>query len=90
MNINFSKIREIYGEDALIACNENLDDLVKNINYLIKLGFDDYGDIIERFPLAFVDDHEIVKEKIDNLIGRLGDDYLDQLGEDMGLWEELL
>lgn len=90
MNIDFGKIREIYGEDALVACNNNLDDLVKNINYLIQLGFDDYNDIIERFPLAFVDDHEIVKEKIDNLISRLGDNYLEQLGEDMSLWEELL
>lgn len=90
MNIDFGKIREIYGEDALVACNDNLDELVKNINYLIKLGFDDYGDIIERFPLAFVEDHEIVKERIDKLVTRLGDNYLDKLGEDMGLWEELL
>lgn len=90
MNIDFGKIREIYGEEALISCNDNLDDLVKNINYLIKLGFDDYADIIERFPLAFVDDHEIVKEKIDALVGRLGNDYLEKLSEDMGLWEELL
>lgn len=90
MNIDFNKIREIYGEDALIACNENIDELVQNINYLIKLGFDDYEDIIERFPLAFVEDHEIVKEKIDELIDRLGPDYLNILGEDMGYWEELL
>ncbi len=90
MNIDFGKIREIYGEDALISCNDNLDDLVKNINYLIKLRFDDYADIIERFPLAFVDDHEVVKEKIDALVGRLGNDYVEKLSEDMGLWEELL
>ena len=90
MNIDFGKIREIYGEDALVACNDNLDDLVKNINYLIKLGFDDYQDIIERFPLAFLDDHELVKERINKLIARLGDNYLELLGEDMGFWEELL
>ena len=39
MQIDFGKIREIYGDDALIACNDNVDELVKNINYLIKLGF---------------------------------------------------
>ena len=87
---DFGKIREIYGEDVLISCNDNLDDFVKNINYLISLGFDDYEDIIERFTLAFIDDHEIVKKKIDNLINRLGTDYINILGEDMGLWEELL
>ena len=90
MNINFGKISEIYGEDILIACNENLDDLVKNIDYLIKLGFDDYEDIIERFPFLFIDDYDIVKEKIDNLIQRLGNDYLNILGDDMSIWEELL
>ena len=90
MKIDFMKIKEIYGEDALIACNENIDELVKNINYLISLGFDDYEDIIERFPLAFVDEHEAVKEKVDKLIEELGDDYLNILGEDMGLWERLL
>ncbi len=90
MNIDFHKIKEIYGEDALVACNENIDELVQNINYLIKLGFDDYEDIIERYPLAFVEDHEIVKERIDTLIGRLGVEYIELLSEDMGLWEEIL
>lgn len=90
MNIDFGKIREIYGEDALVACNDNLDELVKNINYLIKLGFDDFADIIERYPLAFVEEHEIVKERIDNLIEEIGPNYLEVLGEDMGYWEELL
>ena len=90
MNIDFGKINEIYGRDALIACNDNIDDLVKNINYLVKLGFDDYEDIIERFPLAFVDDHEVVKEKINRLVGRLGINYIEILGENMSLWEELL
>lgn len=90
MNIDFGKISEIYGTDALIACNDNIDDLVKNINYLVKLGFDDYEDIIERFPLAFVDDHEEVKEKINKLIEKLGINYIEILSEDMSLWEELL
>ena len=90
MNINFGKIREIYGQYALVACNDNLDELVKNINYLIKLGFSDYEDIIERFPYAFLEEHDIVKEKIDTLISKLGMDYLNILGEDMSYWEELL
>ena len=90
MNIDFNKINEIYGEDALIACNDNIDELVKNINYLIKLGFNDYEDIIERYPYAFVEDHEIVKERLDNLISRLGPDYLDILSDDVSYFEELM
>lgn len=90
MKIDFRKIKEIYGEDVLVACNENIDELVKNINYLIKLGFDDYEEIIERFAPAFLEDYEIVKERIDKLIERLGFDYINILSEDMGLWEELM
>lgn len=90
MEIDFGKIKEIYGEEALVLCRDNVDNLVKNIEYLRKLGFDDYEDIIERFPLAFVDEYELVKERIDKLIARLGVNYIEILGEDMGLWEELM
>lgn len=90
MNIDFSKVREIYGKEALVICNEHIDDLVKNINYLIELGFDNYEEIIERFSLAFVDEHEMVKKRINNLILRLGVNYIEILNENMGLWEELL
>lgn len=90
MKIDFGKIRELYGEEALLTCKENIDYLVENINYLIKLGFEDYEDIIERFPLAFIEEPSIVKERIDKLIQRLGVEYLDILNEDMSLFEELL
>lgn len=90
MDIDFGKIRELYGEDALITCKENIDYLVENINYLIKLGFDNYVEIIERFPLAFIEDPHIVKERINKLIQRLGIEYLDILNEDVSLFEELL
>lgn len=90
MNIDFGKINEIYGEDGLETCRENVDYLVDNINYLIRLGFDYYEEIIERYPLAFVEEPSIVKKKLDNLIKRLGGEYLEILSDDMSLFEELL
>ncbi len=90
MNINFDHIREIYGEDALKVCFDNIEYLAQNINYLIQLGFDNYEEIVERYPLAFVEEAEIVKQRLDKLIIRLGSNYLEILNEDMGLFEELL
>ena len=90
MNIDFNKINEIYGEDILNFCKENIDDLVKNINYLVRLEFDDIEDIVERFPFIFLDDHESFKIKINKFIEKIGINYVGILEENMGLWEELL
>ena len=90
MDIDFNKIKEIYGFDVLNACKDNVNDLVKNINYLVKLDFDDVCDVVERFPFIFLDDHEHFKHKINKLIEKLGIDYIDILEENMGIWEELL
>lgn len=90
MNIDFGKISELYGESGLEVCRDNVDYLVDNINYLRRLGFEDYEEIIERYPLAFIEEPSIVKEKLDNLIKRLGVEYLEILSEDISLFEELL
>lgn len=90
MNIDFGKISELYGESGLEVCRDNVDYLVDNINYLRCLGFEDYEEIIERYPLAFIEESSIVKERLDNLIKRLGVEYLEILSEDMSLFEELL
>lgn len=90
MDIDFDKIKEIYGADILNACKENVDDLVKNINYFVKLDFNDVSDIVERFPFIFLDSHEHFKVKINKFIEKLGIHYIDILEENMGLWEELL
>ncbi len=90
MNIDFGKCREIYGDEVLINCKEESTDLAKSINYLIKLGFNDWEDIIERYLIVFTDSFENVKIKIDKLIEILGTDYVEILENDMGLWEALL
>lgn len=90
MNIDFDKINEIYGVDILNSCKENIDDLVKNINYLVRLDFNDVSDIVERFPFIFLDSHQQFKVKINKFIDKLGVDYIGILEENMGLWEELL
>jgi hypothetical protein len=90
MNINFDKIETIYGKETLELINNNIEDVVSNINYLISLGFDDVEDIFERYTLIFIEDTITFKDKIDKLIKVLGNNYVDILEENMEIWENLL
>jgi hypothetical protein len=90
MNINFDKIETLYGKETLELINNNTEDVVTNINYLISLGFDDVEDIFERYTLIFIEDTITFKDKIDKLIKVLGNNYVDILEENIELWENLL
>ena len=88
MNINFNKIKEIYGNEILNMIKENQEIVIKNIKYLYSLGFRDIEDIFERAVLLFIDID--FKNKMDNLILKLGPDYVDIIENDLSLLEEIL
>lgn len=90
MNIDFSNIMEVYGSDVLNSCKENVEDFVKNINYLSKLGFSSVEDIVERFPFLFLNEHSVFVAKINSLVKKLGINYIAILEDDMSYWEDLL
>ena len=90
MDIDFSKIHEIYGEDILYSCQENFDELIENIKYLNKFGISDIYEIVERYPLLFLNDSKEFARKITEFIVSLGENYKYILENDMSLWEELL
>ncbi len=86
MKINFKKIMEVYGTNSIYQFKENIEDLESNINYLLKLGFEDVYDIVELYPYMFLMCEDIFKEKVNALINKLGIEYLDILEEDTTLW----
>lgn len=90
MNININKIEEIYGLDILNLVKENIEDVNKNINYLIYLNFNDVEDIFERYVPIFICSYDEFKNKINKLINKLGNDYVDIIENDLGILEELL
>lgn len=90
MNINILKIKELYGEEILNDIKNNIEDVNKNINYLVYLNFSDVGDIVERVTPLFIDDFNNFKIKIDRLITKLGLDYVEQIEGNIGLLEDLL
>ena len=88
MNINFNKIKEIYGNEILNIIKENQENVINNLKYLHRLEFTDIEDIFEREVLLFIDID--FKNKMDNLILKLGPDYVKKIENDLSLLEEIL
>ena len=90
MDFDFSKIEEIYGKETVTNIKDNIEEVTSNINYLIYLGFNDTEDLFERETLLFLYDNETFKNKMDQLIKKLGPNYVNIIEEDISQLEELL
>ena len=82
MKVNLNNIRDIYGDSVVLLIRDNIDDVMKNIDYLNKLNFTDTEDIFEKIAILFLDTPSTFKNKIDNLIKALGNDYVDIMEKD--------
>lgn len=89
MSINMDKIKEIYGENSLYELKKNLDNVIKNINYLIEYNIKNIEEILECYPYIFLIPEEEFKSRIDNYIKKLGINYQEELEQDMSLWGKL-
>ena len=90
MKVNLNNIRDTYGDSVVLLIRDNIDDVMKNIDYLNKLEFIDAEDIFEKFAILFLDTPSIFKNKIDNLIKELGNGYVDIIENDLSILEKLL
>lgn len=78
-SVDFDKISEIYGEEVLRKMQENMDEVIKNVNYMYMLEFNDVEDIFEREILLFLYDHDTFKDKLNKLIYKLGLNYVEKI-----------
>lgn len=90
MNIDFDKIEKIYGSSIINSIALLKEDVIDNIKYFISLGFGDTEDIFERQVLIFICPKEEFKTKIDNLIKKLGNNYIEEIENDISLLDALL
>ena len=88
-SVDFDKISEIYGEEVLREMQENIDEVIKNVNYMYMLEFNDVEDIFEREILLFLYDHDTFKDKLNKLIYKLGLNYVEKIENDLSLLESL-
>ena len=88
--IDYLNIIEVHGLDIADIIEQHIEDVIYNINYLNSLYFEDVVDIFERYPQIFICEQKSFKEKINSFINSIGVDYIEQLENNMNLWEELL
>ena len=86
MKLDLGKIREIYGDNTLYEFQDNVEELTANMNYLLKLGFENIYDIVECNPYIFITEENLFKKRVNRLITSLGIDYEDRLNNDITLW----
>ena len=90
VEIDFRKIEQIYGIEMIEEIRDNLRDVNTNVNYLLKIGFNDVEDIFERYAPIFICSNKEFKDKINNLVNKLGIDYVSIIENDLSILEELL
>ena len=88
--VELKKMKEVYGSEIYEILLENIEIIEKNLRYLKELKFDDFIGIFERYPIIFTCFPKDFKNKIDCLIKRLGEDYVEIIENDVGLIEEIL
>ena len=86
MDIDFNKLMEIYGINIINCIGEESENLLMNIKYLLKLGFQSVEDIIELYPYLFILDNVEFTEKVNSLIKKIGIDYIELLNTNTELW----
>ena len=89
MVINYDNLKEIYGEEIIETLNDNMDIVEKNIKTMKKLGFEDVEGIFERNVETFLYFPQSSKEKINNLIEKLGSDHVNIIENDVSYLENL-
>ena len=90
MNINFDKIENIYGKDTINNIVMLKEDVINNFKYFVSLDFNDPEDIFERQVPIFVCSNDEFKKKLNNLISKLGNNYIEKIENDISLLDELL
>jgi len=88
--MDIEKIMQIYGEEYKEIISDNQEDVKANLRYLAEIGFTDIEDIFERYTPIFIRSNESFREKIRDLVIKLGINYVEIIENDLGLLEELV
>ena len=91
MLIDYDKIKQIYRQEILYVLEDYyyFEILKTNVLYLYEKGIYNVEEIVGIYYLIFIEEHDKFKEKVDNLIDKLGDNYIKILEEDIDIWEDL-
>ena len=90
LNIDFERMKEIYGDEIEEIINENIDIIEKNIQFLNDLKFEDAEWIFEMYPDLFMNFPKEFEEKILRLKDQLGENYVEIIENDTSVLENII
>ena len=90
LNIDFERMKEIYGDEIEEIINENIVIIEKNIQFLNDLKFEDAEGIFEMYPDLFMNFPKEFEEKILELKNQLGENYVEIIENDTSVLENII
>ena len=90
LNIDFERMKEIYGDEIEEIINENIDIIEKNVQFLKDLKFEDAEGIFEMYPDLFMNFPKKFEEKILKLKDQLGENYVEIIENDTSVLENII
>ena len=90
LNIDFERMKEIYGDEIEEIISENIDIIEKNIRFLNDLKFEDAEGIFEMYPDLFMNFPKKFEEKILKLKDQLGENYVEIIENDTSVLENII
>lgn len=82
------EIIDTYGSSIKKDLIDNKETVVDNYNYLKSLNVISLDEIFTRYIIMFLD--EDFKKKINSLILKLGEDYIEKIEEDLSIFDRMI
>lgn len=82
------EIIDTYGSSIKKDLIDNKETVVDNYNYLKSLNVISLDEIFTRYIIMFLD--EDFKKKINDLILKLGEDYIEKIEEDLSIFDRII
>ena len=81
-------IVDTYGSSIKKDLIDNKETVINNYNYLKSLNVISVDEIFTRYIIMFLD--EDFKKKINDLILKLGEDYIEKIEEDLSIFDRII
>ncbi len=89
MELDMNRIKEIFGNSAILEIKDNQEDFLDNIKYLISLGCPNVYELVEIYPYTFLIEKDEFKDKVNNLLDSLGVYSFEKIENNLEIWGSL-
>ena len=89
MKLNLKLIEDNFGKTVRDEIDDQIDLVLKNVEFLYKIGFRELDDIFYSFAIVFLQDEQKFQNKVLALCEKVGNNFVEILENNFDLWEEI-